>query len=450
MKIIPIINTEIKNNACKGGNVSQNSAYIYLSVLNKPIIDTVCFGVAPQGMSAKSFKKLYRYMVDLYSAGDMLSDAMLNKMKKRGFFKGSISEVVSKLRPYKEKYLEPMELKVFEVIEKEACKTPDITITELFNGLFYKSLKEIEHEQKPLFDHMRALGGELPADYAKKFAEYMAIVDKKVKGEPIQREFSKKEFIYKLTKLANGVTDNSLKTMIKNVIACFEGNVQENKIKQIFRRLFHMKPDNPQLTDALKVKMLDELMETASSKGHKRIARLCDDSIKMLSGVPVYVPFSNKAFTYDITKILNDLPETRAKIEIMATARALPNSASSIDALILKFRDSEPNLIGDRLFSPSLVSVEHLLPQSEGGATNIANCALARRGPNSRRGSEPLHITLQKFPKKNQQKYVNRLIMLVKRGLMHPEDALAQIETIEQLGHISLNKSKLLRIIQEY
>lgn len=449
MRIIPIINTD-KNNACKGGNVAQNSAYIYLSVLNKPIIDTVCFGAVQQGMSPKAFKKLYRYMVDLYSAGDMLSDAMLNKMKKRGFFKGNISQVVAKLRPYKEKYLEPIEFQVFELIEKEAVKNPDITMPELFNGLFFKSLKEIEKVQKPLFDHMKALGGELPSEYAQKFAEYMAIVDKKVKGEPIHREFSKKEFIYKLTKLSNGVTDNGLKTQIKNVIACLEGNAQESKIKRIFKRLFHIKSDNPQLTDALRIKMLDELMEMASSKGHKRIARLCDDSIKMLNGVPVYVPFSNKAFTYDITKILNDLPDTRAKVEILATSRALPNSASSIDALILKFRDSEANLIGDRLFSPSLVSVEHLLPQSEGGATTIANCALARRGPNSKRGSEPLYITLQKYPKKHQQKYVNRLTILVKRGLMHPADALAQIETIERLGHITLNKSKLMKIIQEY
>lgn len=446
MRIIPIINTDIKYKSCKGGNVAQNSAYLYLSALNSGI-DTVSFKAVASGMSPKAFKKLAPYMVDFYTGQAFVTDNMLNKMKKRGLFKGSISEVVKKLRPYKDKYLEPIELAVFETLEVEATKHPELTINDVFNSLYFKSLKRIEKLQRPLLEHIKALGEELPDDYARNFAEYMETVDKQIKGEPIVRTFSRKEFVYKLKKLSNNVKDIRLKSQIKTLVNGISGKHYQNFFERMIIKLFW--GDYKTEFDVVeKVKLIRELEKTATAKGYKRIARLCEDNINMLKGVPVYIPFSNKAFTYNVVGILEGLPEIRAKQEILSTASALPNSFTSTDALILKFKDSEPDIIGDRLFNPSLVSVEHLHPQSEGGPTVIANCALARRGPNSRRGSEPLYLTLQKYPRKNQQKYVNRLTALVKKGLMNADDALAQIKTIEEEGHITLRKDKLLKFIQ--
>jgi len=448
MQIIPIINTRLeKHPACKGGNVAQNSAYIYLSAMNAGF-DTVSFKSVAEGMSPKAFKKLAPYMVDMYTGENLLTEKFLNKMKKRNLFKGTISEVIKKLRPYKEKYLEPIEYAVFDIMEVEATKHPKLTINEVFNSLYFKSLKEIEKTQRPLFEHMKALGRELPGEYAQKFADYMEIVDKQVKGEPILRQFSRKEFTYKLTKLANNITDNQVKMLVKTLINGISGKHYRNYFERMIIRLFWGKKTT-EFDVVEKVKLIRELERMATSKGYKRIATLCDDNIKMLKGVPVYVPFSNKAFTYDISRLLQDLPDMRAKQEIIATTRALPNSMNSTDALILKFKDSEPDIIGDRLFNPSIASLEHLKPQSKGGLTTFANCALARRGPNSRRGNEPLYLTLQRYPRKNQQKYVNRLTVLVKKGLINAQDALNQIRTIEEEGHITLNKSKLLRFIEE-
>lgn len=445
MRIIPIINTEVKLRSYKGGNVAQNSAYLYLNVLNLGY-DSFSFKAAKAGMSPKDFKKLAPYMVDLYSGSDLLTNDQLNKMIRRGFFKGEISAVIKKIKPYTKKYLEPIEYAVFEIMEKEAGKNPTISINELFNSLYYRSLKQVEKAQKPLFEHMKAIGAELPYEYAEKFADYMKIVDKKIAGEPIVKEFSQKEFIYKLTKLSNNVTDSHLKSQIKVIIKEFNKNKAD--LAKKFRKNLFIRDNRPVFNTAKKIKALSELEETALSKGYKRIAHLCEDNINMLKGLPVYVPFSNKAFTYDITQILENLPDMRAKREILSSAIALPNSMSSMDALILKFKDSQPDIIGERLFNPSLVSVEHLKPQSEGGLTNIKNCALARRGPNSRRGSEPLYLTLQRYPYKNQQKYVNRLTVLVKIGLINAEDALGQIETIEREGLIQLNKTKLLKLAE--
>lgn len=122
---------------------------------------------------------------------------------------------------------------------------------------------------------------------------------------------------------------------------------------------------------------------------------------------------------------------------------SLPTSSRSADALILKFRDSDPDIIGDRLFNPAMVSIEHLKPKSEGGTNSIANCALAKKQINSYRQSKPLWQILQLYPLKNQQKYVDNLAKLVNRGNMSYEDAIAQVETIEREGHIILDKSKI-------
>ena len=75
----------------------------------------------------------------------------------------------------------------------------------------------------------------------------------------------------------------------------------------------------------------------------------------------------------------------------------------------------------------------------------MANCALVRKGENSKRGSEPLWITLNKYPAKNPQKYLNHLTRLVNKKKVPYDDALAQIQTIEREGRITLNKTALVK-----
>ena len=132
---------------------------------------------------------------------------------------------------------------------------------------------------------------------------------------------------------------------------------------------------------------------------------------------------------------------------MLQLASELPTSRKSADALILKLKDADPNIIGDRLLTPSLVSIEHLHPHSLGGADTMANCALARKRPNELRGNEALWITLQKYDPKNQQKYAEGVVKLQKRGKVPYEDALAHYETIEKLSHgrvdLSAQKAKL-------
>ena len=449
MKILPIKNTDIqtiKNR--KGQNMSENTGYAYFIILKDVVPDSISFSRKGTSITVPKFRRVAgSYLTCLYTGEPMLLKKQLNKMKKDGLFNGSIRTVVENLHPYKEKYLEPIERDVFSIIEREAKKSPDITINELFNNLFRNSLEEVRREQKPFMEHIRFLGEFLPDDYRLPFKQYMLVVDKKMKGEPIVRDFSLKEFKYKLNKFVSVLPQNHFTTAINELIYKLDGNKKSilTQLSEIVPFLYR-KNAHTLTKEEKTLQIITEMKQLATRYGYKRIEKLCANNIKMLKQEPVFIPFSNKAFAYDLERMFDGLPATRVKKQIIETAHRLPNSMSSIDALILKFKDSDPNSIGDRLFSPALLSIEHLQPQSQGGATTVQNCALTRRGPNSKRGSENLYETLKQYPKKNQQKYVNKLTVLVKKGLVPLEDALAQIEQIETLGRISLNKSKLLKM----
>lgn len=454
MRILPIINQNNRTvEHSKGLNMAENtSGYAYFVILKGMLPDSVSFSGIEQTaqMSVKEFKRVAGpYLTCLYTGEPMLLSEQLSKMKKRGLFEGSIKEVVDNLSPYKGKYLEPIESEVFAIMEHNAKINPDENINELFNRLFVNSLNEVREEQRPLIDHIKFLGDFLPDDYRLTFKQYMLIVDKKLNGEPIVSEFSLKEFKYKLNKLTENLPKSHFTSTLENLMSNFDESGKNKSLRTTITNyltfLFKRKSGN-ESKELTELQIICEIKRLANNYGYKRIAKLCDTNIKMLKKEPVYVPFSNKAFAYDLEKMFEGLPATRVKKQIIETAHRLPNSYSSVDALILKFKDAEPEAIGDRLFSPALLSVEHLLPQSQGGATTVQNCALTRRGPNSRRGSENLSETLKKYPRKNQQKYVNKLTVLVKKGLMPKEDALLQINQIENLGNISLNKSKLLNL----
>ena len=463
MKILPV------NLFNKQTRRIENNQYDYSpdKQLIKPVLtmDSVTF-TGKSAMTIKDFKKLGRYMTCLYSGEKMITSEQLTKMKKRGFFQGPISEVVRKLKPYGNKYLEPIEKEVFNRIEKASKETPDVDLPQLFKNWYKTTRSNFRKVQKPKFDAIKTLGAELPQEYVQPFFEFMETVDKKLYDQPIKQEFSLKEFTYKITKIIDKMSDGNLKNRMQKLLNMLhDENLNSNKkplpssfVKQVFdfknvkvpgrKALYYDKNYKQYETnkDAVRIAIIEKMRNTAEMKGYKKLEKLCAENIGMIEGIPVHVPFSNKAFVYDLDKLLEDMPDKALKQKMIDIAMNLPTSSRSADALILKFRDADPNIIGDRLFNPSMVSLEHLKAKSEGGANTIANCALAKKQINSDRQSKPLWQVLINYPLKNQQKYVDNLAKLVNRGKLNYEDALAQVQTIEREGHIILDKSKLKKV----
>ena len=426
--------------------------------------DTVNF-TAKLSMSARDLKKLNRYMTCLYSGDKMLSHSQLKKMKSRGLFEGTVSEFVHKLQPYKHRYLKSVELEVFNRIEKAAETSPDITTPELFKSWYKETRSKVRKLQKPEFDAIKTLGACLPEKYQKPFFDFMVQTDRKLYDEPILQKFSFNDFQFKMKRATEKLEDYNFKNRIDKLLKILSSEMFHNEkplpekiVKRIFnfvnlkihgkksdfykKHLKHLETDK----DAVKIRIIEDILHMARMKGYKKIELLCENNINMLKGLPICVPFSNKAFVYDLNKVLDGMPDKALKDKMLDVAAHLPTSRKSPEALILKLNDVDANIIGDKLFDPALVSIEHLKPSSEGGGNTIANCALAKRGLNSARQSQPLWQVLLNYPLKNQQKYANNLIKLVNSGKMKKDDALAQIRTIEQEGHIKLNISKLNNI----
>lgn len=462
MRILPVNLFNINNQKVEGNKPNYSLSF---SLKSQPTYDMVSF-TSTSAMSLKDFKKLGQYMTCLYTGKKMITSSQLNKMKKRGFFNGPISEVVKNLQGYKKRYLEPPELEVFERIEKASKETPDIDLPQLFKNWYVESRKNLRKVQKPKFDAIKTLGAELPPEYVEPFYNFMATIDKKLYDEPIKREFSLKEFSYKITKITEKMSDGNLKNRLLKLLGMLQNeNLNTNHkplsssfVKQVFdfknikttgrKTALYEKNYRQYETnkDEVKIAIIGKMREIAELKGYKKLQKLCEENIGMLEGIPVHIPFSNKAFVYDLSELLENMPNKELKQKMLDIAMSLPTSSRSADALILKFRDSDPDIIGDRLFNPAMVSIEHLKPKSEGGTNSIANCALAKKQINSDRQSKPLWQILQLYPLKNQQKYVDNLAKLVNRGKMSYEDALSQVETIEREGHIVLDKSRLKKV----
>lgn len=440
----------------------NNHEYDYS--LNKRLIqssDIIIFSGNEQ-MTAKAFKKLGKYMTDLYTGEKMLTAEQLKSMKKRGFFRGPISEMVRKVTPYKDKYLEPVELEVFKQIEKAALETPEIDLSQLFKQMYVKTRANFRRTQRPIFDEIKTLGAQLPQEYMQKFFKFMEITDRKLYDEPIRQEFSLKEFSYKVSNILERMTDINLKNRIQKLLELLSDENFSNNTKPLSKELVkkvfdfkNMKVPGKKTAfyernlkqyewnkDAVRIKIIEAIRDSVSERGFKKFERLCQDNIDMINGKPVHIAFSNKTFAYDLEKTLTGLENIELKEEMLTLARNLPTSSNSPEAMMLKFRDTDPDIIGDRLFNPALVSIEHMKPESLGGETLMYNCALAKRGLNSERGNRPLWLYLTRFNPKNQNKYAKNLVKLNHRGLVKYKDALKHLETLETEGHLDLKAYK--------
>ena len=471
MRILPVSLFKIRN-------IIQNSETAILPKLKPLPYDSVSFSakksehcknkkpVICKPMSAKAYKKMNKYVCDFYTGLPMLEDKQLEKMKERGFFTGPIREVVYKLKPYyEEEFFEPIEKEIFEMIIKAAEANPKMDLTSLFNTWYIAARKTLRKQQKPTFDKIKELGAQLPSEKMQQFYKFMATVDKMLYDEPIIKEFSYKDFSYKLENYIRKTSDNNTKLRIQKLldqlkyVHTLEGDIPEKFIKQIYdfknlkidgkKNLYYQKHMKPLEKDksAVKLKIIHDISKIAKMNGYKKVEKLCQTNMDMLNDLPVKIPFSNKAFKYDLAELLEDVPDKNLTAKMVQLADELPTSQNSRDAFILKMKDTDSNIIGDRLLNPSLVSIEHLVPDSLGGPDTMANCALARRGINSKRGNEPLYITLQKYDPKNQIKYAECVVKLQKREKIPYEDTLAHFETIEREGHLDLSdqKAKLIK-----
>ena len=106
-------------------------------------------------------------------------------------------------------------------------------------------------------------------------------------------------------------------------------------------------------------------------------------------------------------------PEEKSILwQIYKSFYQLPSSSKDMDAFIVKYSKRSHDQIAQRLISPSVATIEHLIPTSRGGKDELGNCVLTSAGLNHGRQ----HLVLSKFIELNQdlnirenlQQYINK------------------------------------------
>jgi hypothetical protein len=154
----------------------------------------------------------------------------------------------------------------------------------------------------------------------------------------------------------------------------------------------------------------DEIVETLSPDAKEQV-----NDIKRRT----YDSIENDTFTRRAPlKCIREVKGTKAdKEKLKQIYRAwykLPISAKNLDAFIVKYAKRPHNVIAQRLISPSVATIEHIRPDSQGGDDSLANYLLVSAGFNNARDSMPLdeYIRLNSDIDitQNLQEYMNSII----------------------------------------
>lgn len=394
----------------KSGRVNKDDAQISNNKIDElsglPYIYPVSFSSI--GNSSK-LRTLFSYGLPcMYSGIPMIDPKVLTKMLKNQTFSRPAAQVLEVLEPYKESFT-GIEAKVLEIIKERAKVNPDKNIQEILKDVEPVYKRRLRKKQAPIFHELTEAAYALPVQYQNQFKKLMCETDKKLNERPIIIPFSSYEFRYKLSKIREDIVKG-----------------EDIKAKKVINKLIKeskwlANSTNPKTIENQKqiVNFLDVILKKSVLKNNEQLKNLIEVSKSRLTREEIIIPFSRKAFIYDLAKIINDLPDKKLQEKLITIAQKLPTSQESLSAYVLKTAAEPPDKIGHRLLWPSLASVEHIFPRSCGGADVLSNFGGATTRTNSNRKNIDFLTQLKLHPeaRENCQKYLDRLIDLYHEGI---------------------------------
>ncbi len=391
---------------------------------------------------SSKLRALFAYKLPcMYTGIPMLDPKLITRLAKNGTLYGPAKDILAVFERNKECFA-GNEAKIIEILQERAKIHPEKNLKELIEEIEPYHRKILRKKQAPIFMELIQEKWKLPQEYQIKFNHLMSETDKKLNDQPIYIPFSPTEFKYKLTKardiLANGADPKTRKAL--------------NEIMKESKKL-------PKGTDPATIKnqenilsSIEHILKKSPLSENGELNDLIEVSKQRLSQKKVIIPFSRKAFLYDLDKILETLPDHHLKKELIKIAEKLPTSEQSISAYILKLSSEPSDKIAIKLMHPSMASIEHIRPRSEGGENELANYGVARAKINSTRSSIPLDEWVKIHPevKQNCQKYLDKLIDLYHAGVfkkhnVNPDYILDFSDTLteQSKGKIELDLSRL-------
>lgn len=392
--------------------------------------------------NSSKLRMLFAYKLPcMYSGIPMIDPKMLTRWMKNKVFNRPASQVLEILEPHKTSFI-GIEAKVLDVIKERAAVHPDKNIKEILNEVEPVFKRRLRKKQSSIFHELTYAAQQLPDKYKYRFKMFMDETDKKLNDKPVSVPFSSYEFKYKLAKIKDDIQ-----------------NGQDIKSKKVMNKLlkeskrFHNTTNSKTIEDQKKVvNFMEVILKKSVLKNNEQLQNLIEVSKSRLAQDKIIVPFNRKSFIYDLARLIKDLPDSDLQEELLTIAQKLPTSQESTSAYIVKVASEPVDKIGYRLIWPSLASVEHILPRSEGGLDIMANFGGATTRENSLRKSIPFVQQMKRRPMTPVycQQYVDKLIDLYHHGVfgrlnISPKYILDYKNTIwvQSQHRINLDVSKL-------
>ena len=403
--------------------------------------DSVCFKGSPVKPNTEALKKLSKYGVpDMYTGRLMFHSDVITDFINKGLFDKSIKEITAAILPYRD-MLQDIEQEVFAIIEQEAKKNPNLTLSDTFKKHSSEKCHELHQLQEPIFKHLEELAKNLPEAKLYDFQELMTQSKAMLQNKSILKPFSKTDFRYKLKRFADDIK--------------LSGNDEENEAITRLIKMAEKMPHTPKKNGKPVKKYCDEITKKQEKlinsmiKYYDRtrlaynqdLRNLFTTAKNQINGIPTYVQFSRKPFIHELNKIIQNVDDPELVNKMRATAAKLPTSMQENSAFIVKFSRSTSEKIGISLLRNSVVSIEHLKPSKLGGEDEYANYGLSASITNSLRGCMSMEDYLHLHPEayKNCQKYVDKIIELTNRKILRrlgvPETYIIEfVKTMKKLS----------------
>ena len=359
--------------------------------------------------NAGKLKQLFAYQIPcMYSGFEMIDPKRVQRLFNSHAFERSISEVLKLIEPY-EKCLNGVELHVYKIVKETAKLNPDKSVKETLLSIVPIHKKRLRKKQAPIFDELTELAHELPDAYRYKFRQFMAETECKLSDKPVIVPFSTTEFKYKLEKIREDVKKHKNPKAVKVV------NKLLSEANRFYKDTNHKTVENQKRI----LSFMELILSRSILKENEQLNELIQNSKKRLNFEKMLVPFTRKSFIYDLSKIIEHLPDKNLQEKMLTVAMKLPTSQSSVSAYITKVAAEPSEKIIYRLLWPFFASVEHILPRSRGGADSMENFGGATTRENSERQNIDFTCQMKRRPqtKKNCQKYLDRMIELVQQGV---------------------------------
>lgn len=392
-----ISNTQEKDSASPEQNQTN-----FVSLYNTT---GLTFGIA----NSAKLRTLFSYGLPcMYTGVEMIDPRRVQRLIKDGKLRGVSADVIKAMTPF-ENNLAEIEGRVYSAIKAQSAGTPDKDFKQILETISPVYKKRLRKKQAGIFKELKENAYELPEGYKYKFDKLMEETDLKLQDKPVWQPFSTFEFKYKLEKIKDDINKRC-------------GYKEQKVINKMLKEAEKLTPDtNVRTEDYQKGVMtfLKIILKTSVLKQDEQLNNLIDSSTSRLNHEKVKIPFSRKAFIYDLAKILDKLPDQRLGDRLFTIASKLPTSRESVSAYVLKYLTEPPEKIAYRLLWPTFASVEHILPKSCGGADAMSNFGGATTRENAERGNYSFVYQMKRRPhtKENCQKYVDRLIELANQGV---------------------------------